>query len=308
MKRGSGLRFGSGFGFGFGRRRVTHAPRLSGLRQLGNVTFLKRLASGVGRLHLTAFAAALAYGAVFAIVPLIAVLVSLLGVFNATDLVARAIDELGGVVPSDVLSLLDTQLTQVAQSRHSGALGLGAIVGVLIAIWGVSGAMRRIMEALNVVEGSDPDPRGFVKRYALSLALAIGAVLLIVCALLVIVVGGSVADRIFGIVGLSDTAVTVWSIARWPTFLALALVGVGLLYRYGAGTRTYGNVITPGAVFGTIGWVAITAAFSFYLRLAGSFDAAWGAVAGVIVFLLYAQYTGLILLLGALLDAELRDQ
>jgi membrane protein len=290
------------------RRPKTHAPRIKDLRELKRVSFLKELGAGMGEHHLSSFAAALAYGAVFAIIPLIAVLVSLLGIFNATDLVNRAVDELRGVVPGDVLSLINTQLTQVADSKNAGALGVGAIISVLVALWGVSGAMRRMMEALNVVEGSDPDPRGKVKQYAVSIALAIGAVLLIISALLVIVVGGGAADRIFSVIGLGDTAATVWSILRWPAFVVLALVGVGLLYRYGPGTRTYGNVLTPGAIVGTVGWVLFTAVFSIYVRLAGSFDASWGAVAGIVVFLLYAQYTGMILLIGALLDSKLKDR
>lgn len=285
-----------------------HAPRMGDLRQLTHMSFLKQVGAGIGANHLTAYASALAYGAVFAIVPLIAVLVSLLGVFNAVGLVSRAMDELRGVMPADVLSLLDTQLSQVADSHHSGTLGIGAIISVLVALWGVSGAMRRMMEALNVVEGSDPDPRSKVKRYAVSLALAVGAVVLIVAALLVIVVGGGIADRLFSIIGIGDTAATVWSVLRWPAFVLLALVGVGLLYRSASGTRTYRNVITPGALVGTFGWVAFTALFSLYVRSAGSFDAAWGAVAGVIVFLLYAQYTGMILLIGALVDAQLKDR
>lgn len=290
------------------RRPKTHAPKLGDLRELGRMSFLKQLAAGIGEHHLTAYAAALAYGAVFAIVPLIAALVSLLGIFHATDLVNRAIDELRGAVPADVLSLLRTQLEQVTMTDHAGALGWGAIIAVLVAIWGVSGAMRRMMEALNVVEGSGPDPRGKVRQYLVSIALAVGAVLLIIAALLVIVVGGGLADRIFGVIGLGSTAATAWSVVRWPAFLLVALVGIGLLYRYAAGTRTHDNVITPGAIFGTVGWVAFTGIFSLYVRLAGSFGAAWGAVAGVIVFLLYAQYTGTILLIGALLDSKLKQR
>jgi len=290
------------------RRTKTHAPRLGDLRELGSLSFLKEVGAGIGANHLSAYAAALAYGAVFAVIPLIAVLISLLGVFNATDLVSRAINELGGIVPADVLSLLDTQLQQVATTNRSGALGIGAIIAVLVALWGVSGAMRRMMQALNVVEGSDPDPRGKVRQYLVSIGFAFGAVLLIVAALLVIVVGGGVADSLFGIIGLGSTASTVWSVLRWPAFVMLAFVGIGLLYRYGPGTRTYGNVLTPGAVVGTAGWVAFTAVFSFYIRMAGNFDAAWGAVAGVIVFLLYAQYTGMILLIGALVDAQLKGR
>ena len=289
------------------RRPKEEAPAIGELRRLKEVSFLKDVGSGIGEHHLTSFAAALAYGAVFAVIPLVAVLVSLLGIFNATDLVNRAIAELGGILPSDVLSLVDTQLTQVATSKDSGALGVGAVISILVAIWGVSGAMRRMMEALNVVEGADPDPRSTVRRYLVSVGLALGAVLLILVALLVIVVGGGVADSVFDVIGLGSTAATAWSILRWPAFLLLALVGVGLLYRYGAGTRTYGNVITPGALFGTFGWVAFTGLFSIYVRFS-SFDAAWGAVAGVIVFLLYTQYTGMILLIGALLDSKLRQR
>ena len=290
----------------FRRTTKQHAPRMHDLRELRRMAFLKELVGGIGSQHLSAYAAALAYGGVFAIIPLIAVLVTMLGLFNATTLVDRAVNDLRGVVPGDVLALLDTQLSQVASTDQQGALGIGAVISVLVALWGLSGAMRRMMEALNVVEGSDPDPRPFVRRYAVSIGLALGAVLLIIAALLVIVVGGGIADSLFSFVGLGDTAATVWNILRWPAFLLLALVGIGLLYRVGSGTRTYGNVITPGALFATVGWVTFSALFSWYVQSLGSFDAAWGAVAGVVVFLLYMQYTGMILLVGALLDARLK--
>ncbi|MCW2925524.1 MAG: putative ribonuclease [Thermoleophilia bacterium] len=283
------------------------SPRVGEIRKVASVGFLKDLFGRMGAVHMSAFAAGLAYGAIFAIVPMLALLVSLLGIFNATDLVAKAMDQLGPVLPADAVSLIKTQLLSVATTDSSGAFGVGAIVSALVALWGASGAMRRVMEALNVVHGAD-ETRPFVRKYLVSFGLAIGAILILTATLLVMVVGGDAASRVFAVVGLGDTAETVWAWVRWPALLALAWLGIASAYRFAPAARQTGGILTPGTLFATFGWVGFSALFSWYVGGVGSMSATWGSVAGIVVFLLYLQYAGMIVLLGALVDVVLFDR
>ncbi len=283
------------------------APRARELRNVADVGFLRAVVQRMGELHLPAFAAGLAYGAVFALLPMLALLVLLLGVFNATDLVNEAMAQLGAVLPDDATDLIDEQLTSIATTNDQAGFGVGAVVSALVALWGASGAMRRVMEALNVVHRAE-ETRSFVRKLLVSIVLALGALVIIVTTLVVITLGGEAASRVFEVVGLGETAEDVWAIVRWPVLLVLAWAGIAGAYRFAPATRQVGGVLTPGTIFATVGWVLFSLAFSWYVGGIGDMSASWGAVAGVIVLLLYLQYAGLIVLLGALIDVELFDR
>lgn len=283
------------------------APRARELRHVTEVGFVRTLIRHTGELHLPAYAAGLAYGAVFALVPMLALLVTLLGVFNATGLVAEAMFQLGAVMPADAAELIDQQLTSIATTHDQGSFGVGAVVSALVALWGASGAMRRIMEALNVVHRAE-ETRSFVRKLGVSLAMALGALVIIVVTLLVVVLGGDAASRVFEVVDLDETAKDAWLVLRWPVLLVFAWAGIAGAYRFAPATRQVGGLLTPGTIFAVLGWVLFSAVFSWYVSGIGDMSATWGSVAGVIVFLLYLQYAGLIVLLGALIDVELFDR
>lgn len=283
------------------------APRPSELRELTSVALLRRIASHVGELHLPAYAAGLAYGAVFALMPTLALLVLLLGVFNATGLVARGMAELNAVLPADITDLIQEQLTAIASTDDAGSFGIGALVSALIALWGASGAMRRVMEALNVVHRVE-ETRSFLKRLLVSVVLAFGALAIIAATVIVMVVGGDAASRVFSVIGLGETAEFVWALIRWPVLVVLAWAGIASAYRFAPAARQVGGIATPGTFVATIGWVSFSALFSWYVGGIGDMSATWGSVAGIVMFLLYLQYAGLIVLVGALVDVELYDE
>ncbi len=288
---------------------MTHAdaPRARELRQVADIGFLRAVIRRMGELHLPAYAAGLAYGAVFALLPMLALLVMLLGVFNATGLVAEGMSQLGAVLPADATELIDHQLTSIATTHDQGAFGVGVIVSALVALWGASGAMRRVMEALNVVHRAE-ETRSFIRKLGVSITMAFGAILIIVATLLVTVLGGEAAARVFEVADLGESAKDAWLVLRWPVLLVLAWAGIAGAYRFAPATRQVGGLLTPGTIFAVVGWVLFSVAFSWYVSGIGDMSASWGSVAGVIVFLLYLQYAGLIVLLGALIDVELFDR
>lgn len=284
--------------------QVAGSLRAREIRNVADIGFLRQLLARIGELHLVAYAAGLAYGAVFALVPVIVLFVTLLGVFHADGFVARGMAELRGVLPADVSSLIQTQLTSVAKTRDAQSFGIGAFVSALVAIWGASGAMRRVMEALNVVHRAT-ETRSFLRRLLVSVVMAVGAIVILVVTLFVSVVGGGVASSVFDVVGLGADAEFVWSLLRWPMLLVLAWAGIAGAYRFAPAARQVGWLLTPGTIVATSAWVLFSAVFSWYVGGIGNMSATWGSVAGVIVFLLYLQYAGLIVLVGALVDVEL---
>jgi membrane protein len=288
---------------------MAKATRAPGLRQLVEVvdrSFLKELFGTMGSLNLQTFAAGIAYGAVFALVPMIVLLVLVLGAFGAQDMADRAIAELADVLPADATSLVEEQVHSAIRSTGSTTVGIGALVSVGIALWGASGAMRTVIGALNVVHRVERG-RSFVANAVTSVLLAIGAIVAIVVTIAVIVLGDDVAHTAFGIVGIGGAA-DAWNVLRWPLLVLIAWIAVASAYRFAPATRICGGFATPGTVVATLGWVGFSVAFSWYAGNIATLSATWGSVASVIVLLLYLQYTALIVLLGALVDVVLYDR
>lgn len=250
----------------------------------------------------TDLAAALTYYAVLALFPALLALVSLLGLVGQAANSSALTDLLAEVGAGSAAETIRTQLDQLTRSP---ATGIGLVVGVLGALWSASGyvgafgrAMNRIYE---VTEG-----RPFYKLRPLQMVLTMGTVILAGLVALGLVVSGPVARAVGNAIGLGDTAVTIWSIVKWPVLLVLASLVIAILY------YATPNVKQPrfrwlslGAVVAIVTWVVASALFGLYIAHFGSYDKTYGSLAGVIIFLLWLWITNLALLFGAELDAEM---
>ena len=136
-------------------------------QNLGMVNLLKRLAKEIQEDHLAAFAGNLTYKGLFALFPFFVFLLSLLGLFGAPDLLRDLIDRASGVLPQRAVVFLEDQLLGIASTKAQGAFTVGAVVSLLLALWGVSGAFRSVMEAMNVMYEIEED-RPFWKQLLLS--------------------------------------------------------------------------------------------------------------------------------------------
>ena len=151
-------------------------------RRLGLVEFFKRTVKEINEDHLAAFAGNLTYKGLFALFPFAVFLLSLLGLFGAPDLLNSLLEQARIVLPNDVVGLLEDQLLSIAGTRAEGAFTAGAIVSLLLALWGVSGAFRSVMEAMNVMYEIEED-RPFWKVYGISIFLSLGVAALLITAL-----------------------------------------------------------------------------------------------------------------------------
>ena len=267
-------------------------------QDLGVVDFFKLTFKEVGEDHVSAFAGNLTYKTLFAIFPFFTFLLSLLGLFNATSLVNDMIDYLSGVMPGSATAFIKDQLLSITKSQAESAFTLGAIISIALALWGVSGAFRSIMEAMNVMYEVEED-RPFWKVYGLSILMSLAVVILMVSAFGIVIFGGSIGGGLAGAIGLDRVFQTVWGIVQWPIVACIVLLTFALIYFFAPAAKQKFTWISPGSVLAFVFWLVFSLLFSFYVGASGSYSATYGSLAGVIILMLYVYYSAFIMLVGA---------
>jgi membrane protein len=251
----------------------------------------------------TDLAAALTYYAVLAIFPAAVALTSLLGLVGrgdeAVNEVLLVLEDLGGD------SMVDSIRPTLEQLAASQAAGLAFVLGLAGALWSASGYVGAFGRAMNRIYEVD-EGRPIWKLRPVMLLLTITLVVLVAAVLLALVLTGPIAESVGDAIGLGSTVVLVWQVAKWPVLLVLVVVIVALLYYATPNVKQPRfRWVSVGAVLAIVVWVVVSAAFGFYVANFSSYDRTYGALGGVIVFLLWLWLTNLALLFGAELDSEL---
>ena len=265
---------------------------------LGLVDFFKLTYKEMDEDHVMAFAGNLTYKALFAIFPFFTFLLSLLGIFIATALVNDMVDRLSGLVPQSATSFIEGQLLSITRSQADSAFTFGAIISILLALWGVSGAFRSVMEAMNVMYEVEED-RPFWKVYGLSIFMSLAVVVLLVGALVLVVFGESIGVTVADLVGLGSVFATIWSIVQWPVVALVVLFAFALIYYFAPAAEQRFRWVSPGSVLAFVFWLIFSLLFSLYVSMSGSYNETYGSLAGVIILMLYVYYSALIMLVGA---------
>lgn len=255
--------------------------------------------------ELTDRAAALTYYSVLSLFPALLVLVSLLGVAgrSATDRVLENTQKLAPGSARDIIAQAVRQL----QDR-AGLGSLLAVVGLLLAVWSASGYIAAFIRAANVVYDV-PEGRPVWKVLPVRVGLTVVLMVIAVASALIVVFTGGLAREAGGWIGAGDSAVTAWSIAKWPALVVLVTAMVAILYWAAPNAKGRGfRWITPGSILALLVWMAASAGFAFYVANFSSYNKTYGTLAGVIVFLVWLWLTNLAVLLGLEFDAELARQ
>jgi membrane protein len=253
---------------------------------LGLVDFFKLTFKEVSEDHVMAFAGNLTYKALFALFPFFTFLLSLLGLFNATDLVNTMIENLSGLLPQSATGFIEGQLLSITQSQAQSAFTAGAILSILLALWGVSGAFRSVMEAMNVMYEVEED-RPLWKVYGISIFISLVVIVLMLVAFGIVIFGGSIGGGLAGAIGLGSVYQTVWSIVQWPIVAMVVLFVFAIIYYFAPAAEQRFRWISPGAVLAFIFWLLFSLLFSFYVGNFGSYNETYGSLAGVIILMLY---------------------
>ena len=253
----------------------------------------------------TDLAAALTYFSVLSIFPAMLALVSILGVVGEPEqtktTVLDVLAQLGQGEDGRVVETLSGPLDQMV---NAPAAGLGLVIGLAGALWSASGYVGAFGRALNRVYGV-PEGRGFLKLRPAQLGITAILLLLAAVTILALAVSGGLAEAIGATIGLGETAVRAWNIAKLPVLLLIVIFMIGLLYYATPNVKRRFRWLSPGAALALVVAIVASAGFFFYVSNFGSYGGTYGSLAGVIVFLLWLWILNNVLLLGAEFDAEL---
>ncbi|MGY0003827.1 YihY/virulence factor BrkB family protein [Micromonospora sp. I033] len=252
---------------------------------------------------LTDWAAALTYYGVLSIFPGLLVLISVLGLLGerATEGVKDTVNE--AVPQENIRQIIESAIEQAG--RSGGLASIAAIIGVLAAFWSASGYIAAFMRASNSIYDV-PEGRPIWKTLPIRLGVtAVIGVMLLASAVIVVFTGG-LAEQAGDAIGLGSTAVTVWNILKWPVLLVLVSLMFAILYWASPNARHGGfRWVSPGGILAVVIWLVVSGLFALYVSNFGSYNKTYGAVAGVIIFLVWLWLSNIAILLGAEFDAEL---
>ncbi len=250
-------------------------------------------------------AAALTYYAVLSIFPALLVLVSVLGIIgkSATD---KIIGNVSKFAPGPVRDIVENAVRNLQNS--SSTASVLAVVGLLGALWSASNYVAAFIRTANVVYDL-PEGRPAWKVTPVRVGLTVLLMVLLAVSTLLVVFTGPLARQASDALGLGDTALTVWNIAKWPVLLLLIAFMIALLYWGAPNVKGRGlRWVTPGSALAVVIWLAASAGFAVYVANFSSYNKTYGTLAGVIIFLVWLWITNLAILLGLEFDAELARQ
>jgi len=263
---------------------------------------LKRTVKEFQKDNLTDWAAALTYYGVLAIFPALIVLVSVLGLIGESA-TQPLIDNLGSVAPGPAQEIFTSAIENLQGSQ--GTAGVFFIVGLAAAIWSASGYIAAFMRASNAIYDVE-EGRPIWKTLPVRVGLTVALVLLTAISAVAVTLSGGLAEEVGNLIGVGDTAVQIWNIAKWPVLLLVVSFMFALLYWAAPNVRQPGfRWLSPGGVLAVVGWVIASLAFAVYVANFSSYNETYGALAGPIVFLVWLWISNIMVLLGAEFNAEL---
>jgi membrane protein len=261
---------------------------------------IKRTLKEFSEDNLTDWAAALTYYGTLALFPALIALLSIVGLLTDPK---ELTDALTAVVPESAADTLNPVIEGIAGSDSKA--GFGLILGLAAAVWSASGYVGAFTRAANVVYET-PEGRKIWKLKPLQLLVTLVGILFAAVILAMLVLSGPVVDAVAGAIGLGETGQTIWSVVKWPVVLVVLALMIAVLYYSTPNVKLRGfKWVSPGAGVAILVAIVASAAFAFYVANFGSYDKTYGALAGVVVFLIWFWLINVALLFGIELDAEI---
>jgi membrane protein len=263
---------------------------------------LKRTGKEFNDDALTDWAAALTYYGVLAIFPALLALVSIVGLLGEST-AQSLLDNLETATPGPANDIVVNTINGLQRSQ--GTAGIMFVVGIAGAIWSASGYVGAFMRASNHIYDMG-EGRPIYKTLPTRVGLTVAMLALLTIAAVGVVVTGGLAHDVGDVVGVGDTAVMIWDIAKWPVLLLAVSTMISLLYWGAPNVKQPGfKWITPGSMLAVLTWVATSALFALYVANFSSYNKTYGALGGVIAFLTWLWISNIAILFGAELNAEL---
>jgi membrane protein len=274
---------------------------------LGGLTFAelgRRLWHQSRKDELLGRAAQLSYYALLALFPALIFLTALMGLLSVQSFMPELMSYLRNVLPADALSMVERFLTQVAEGSGANILSLGA----LGALWASSSGITAIMDALNVVYGVTEDRRPFWRIRMTAMLLTIGLAGFVILSMALVLYGPTIGRWVADLLGFGPAFTWLWNVLQWPLVATLMLVVVAAIYYICPDIQDKRwRWVTPGSLFAVGMWLVVSLGFKAYVDNFGDYNKVYGSIAGVIVLMLWFYWSGMVLLLGGEIDAEIEQ-
>jgi membrane protein len=261
---------------------------------------IKRTVKEAIKDDIQSLAAQQAYYFFFALFPALLTVLSIASFFPIENLVDDTTAALGGVVPGDIVTIINTQIQEISRAGTGGALTFG----ILLTIWSTSTAMVALTTTLNkaydIVE-----ERPWWKVRLIAIGLTIGLAVFILTSIALVIAGPTVAERLADRLQLGEAFKWTWWILQWPLVLALVATAIAVVYYFAPDAEQDWVWITPGSILATVTWLIVSLGLKFYLANVANYNETYGAVGGVIALLLWFWLSGLAILIGAEFNAEI---
>jgi membrane protein len=264
---------------------------------------LKRTASEFLEDNLTDWAAALTYYSLLSLFPALIAMVSLIGIFGdpkaTTESLTEIITEIG---PESAAETFEGPVESLASNQK--AAGFAFVLGLAVAIWSASGYVGAFMRASNVIYET-PEGRPFWKLRPLQVAVTVLLVTMMALLAVGLVLTGPVVSAVAEPIGIGDTAVDVWNVAKWPVMAAIFITMVSVLFYASPNVKLRGfRWVTPGSLVAFLVWAIASALFAFYVSNFGSYDKTYGTLGGLVALLVWLWISNLAILFGHQFNSE----
>ncbi|MBA3297107.1 MAG: YihY/virulence factor BrkB family protein [Acidobacteria bacterium] len=245
-------------------------------------------------------AAQQAYYFFFALFPAILAVISIASFFPVDHLIDGVVAMLSRVAPGEVTSIVTDQIKKISDTNAGGLLTLAFV----FTLWSSSSAVLSMCSTLNtaydITEG-----RPWWKVRLTALGLTVGLALFILLSMTLIVAGPTIAEKVAARAGLGPAFVLAWSVLQWPVVFILVATAFALLYYYAPDAEQSWVWITPGSILATVLWLLISLGFKFYVSRFGTYNETYGVIGGVMVLMLWFYLSGIAILVGAEMNAEI---
>jgi membrane protein len=270
-------------------------------RQASAGSTLKRTVKEFSDDNLTHWAAALTYYAVLSIFPALLAMISILGLLGSSA-IQPLLDNLTSVSPGPAKDILTSALEGL--QKGGGGAGVLFAVSLLGAIWSASGYISAFMDASNAIYDID-EGRPMWKKLSLRVGVTVLMLVLLAASAIAVVATGPIADQVGSLFGIGSSALAAWDIAKWPVLVLIVAFMFAVLYYAAPNVRQPGlKSVIPGGLLAVVLWIVVSAAFALYVASFASYNKTYGALGGVVVFLVWLWLTNLAILLGAEFNAE----
>jgi membrane protein len=267
---------------------------------LGWKDLFKRTFKGAWDDNVLDLAAQQAYYFFFALFPALLFVIAVASFFPLQTLINDVVQMIGGFAPQAVVDILTEQMTELSRQNSGGILTFA----FLVTIWSSSGAMVSIITTLNAAYDVT-ESRPWWKTRLLAIALTIGIAIFILVSMFLVIAGPAVAESLASRLNLGSAFKWTWWVLQWPVVFALVASAIGLVYYFAPDVEQDWVWITPGSVLATVLWLVLSLALRTYYQLVPNANETYGAIGGIMVLMLWFYCSGIALLLGAEMNAEI---